>query len=103
MRADAKRKKLIRKRRRALWMLFAVVIVFCGILSYNKIQLKQKSNTYQEQLKELNQHLKDEEKRKDDLEAYKAYTQTQKYVEEEARDKLGLAYPDEIIFEAEGE
>ena len=36
-----------------------------------------------------------------ELEEYEKYTKTAKYVEEVAKEKLGLVYEDEIIFQAE--
>ena len=42
--------------------------------------------------------LDDEQKRTDELNEYKKYIQTKKYVEDVAKDKFGLVYPDEIIF-----
>ena len=38
---------------------------------------------------------------KEDLKEFKKYVKTDEYVEEIARDKLGLVYKDEIIFEPE--
>ena len=38
------------------------------------------------------------QKRTDELNEYKKYIQTKKYVEDVAKDKFGLVYPDEIIF-----
>ena len=39
--------------------------------------------------------------RTEELIEYEKYTKTAKYVEEVAKDKLGLVYEDEIIFESE--
>ena len=36
-----------------------------------------------------------------ELEEYEKYTQTQKYVEDVAKEKLGLVYEDEIVFKEE--
>ena len=33
-----------------------------------------------------------------ELEEYEAYTQTQEYIEDTAKSKLGLVYKDQIIF-----
>lgn len=40
-----------------------------------------------------------EEARSEELVDLDAYTKTKKYVEEVAKDKLGLVYEDEIIFQ----
>ena len=39
-----------------------------------------------------------EQERSDFLTERRAYMQTTRYIEEMAREKLGLVYPDEIIF-----
>ena len=43
----------------------------------------------------------EEEKRVEEIEEYRKYTQTQKYVEEVAKEKLGLVNENEIIFKSE--
>ena len=39
--------------------------------------------------------------RTEEIEEMRRYMQTDRYVEEVARDKLGLVYPDEVIFKPE--
>ena len=41
-----------------------------------------------------------EEQRSKDIEELGKYVQTKKYVEEVAKERLGLVYPDEILFKA---
>ena len=45
--------------------------------------------------------LEDETARQEDLQNYQSYTQSQEYVEDIAKSKLGLAYDNEIIFKEE--
>ena len=45
--------------------------------------------------------ISEEEMRKKEIEDLEAYVGTDEYVEDVAKDKLGLVYPDEILFEAE--
>ena len=49
----------------------------------------------------LQQQIETEEERAQELIEYEKYTKTAKYVEEVTKDKLGLVYDDEIIFESE--
>ena len=53
---------------------------------------------YEKEITELQAQLDDEQKRTDELNEYKKYIQTKKFVEDVAKDKFGLVYPDEIIF-----
>jgi cell division protein DivIC len=70
-------------------------------MSYKQVQLESKKTAYENELETLNKQLLTEEERAEQIEDYQAYVETKKYIEEEARQKLGLVYPDEIIFEAE--
>ena len=49
----------------------------------------------------LREQIAEEEKRKEEIAEYEKYTRTKKYVEEVAKDKLGLVNEDEIIFKEE--
>lgn len=42
--------------------------------------------------------LTEEQERTKEIEEYEKYTQTKKYIEEVAKDKLGLVHEGEIIF-----
>lgn len=48
----------------------------------------------------MNAQITEEEERTKELEEYEKYTKTVKYVEEVAKEKLGLVYEDEIVFES---
>lgn len=41
-----------------------------------------------------------EERRAEEIEELEAYTKTKKYVEDVAKEKLGLVYEDEVIFKS---
>ena len=45
--------------------------------------------------------IRDETARQEELQNYQSYTQSQEYVEDIAKSKLGLAYDNEIIFKEE--
>lgn len=46
----------------------------------------------------LNAQIDAETAREEEIEEYRKYTQTKAYVEEVAKDKLGLVYEGEILF-----
>ena len=50
---------------------------------------------------QLQEQIDAETKRSEEIEEYRKYTQTQKYVEEVAKEKLGLVNENEIIFKEE--
>lgn len=85
---------------------FGVVVlclVLCGTLGYKTAVLRAQSAKYSAQLTELKREKKELEDEKEKLKDYKSYVKTDDYVEEIARDKLGLVYPNEIIFEPKDE
>jgi len=56
---------------------------------------------YQEKERVLTEQIAEEEKRSEEIAEYEKYTHTKKYIEEVAKDKLGLIHEDEIIFREE--
>ena len=49
----------------------------------------------------LLEKIEEQNARSEEIEEYRKYMQTKQYVEDMAKSKLGLVYPDEIIFEAD--
>lgn len=94
-------RKAIVTRRKNLTLVAFVVIVLCCVISFKKIELNQKIAAYEKKIAQLEAEKAEEEKRTEEIEEYKAYVQTKKFIEQEARDKLGLVYPDEVVFEPE--
>lgn len=50
---------------------------------------------------ELEKQLEEEALRAEEIEELEGYVGTDEYVEDVAKDKLGLVYPNEILFQAE--
>ncbi|MGF7141984.1 cell division protein DivIC [Anaerotaenia torta] len=78
-----------------------VVLILCAIVSYRRIGLGQEREAAELKLNRLEAQKREALERKEEIAEYKAYTKTDKYIEEMAREKLGLVYEDEILFEAE--
>lgn len=77
------------------FLAISMVIVVVGVNSYS---LKEKQAKYMARELELQQQIDAEKERAEELEEFATYTKTKKYVEEVAKDKLGLVYDNEIIF-----
>ena len=101
MAAKAKSRR-IRERRKHLgaWGILLIVLFVFGASTVAGIRLKQKNLTYQQREEALQQSIDKEEARSQEVDDLEAYTKTKKYVEDVAKDKLGLVYEDEIIFKA---
>lgn len=78
-----------------------VVMMLFAVIAYKSVELREKNQAYIEREENLRKQLADEEARREELEEYEKYVQTKKYVEEVAREKLGLVYENEIIFKPE--
>lgn len=83
-----------------MFTVLILVAMFCSVIGIKSVSLKNKRDEYNKRIQALEQQISDEEDRKKDLEEYEKYTKTVKYVEEVAKDKLGLVYQDEIVFES---
>ena len=100
----AKRRVAFKKRRQnrlGMILVSIVVLMLCVVLMVSMLSLNKKRNSYVERQKSLQQQIEAENRRAEDLVEYEKYTKTAAYVEEVAKDKLGLVYEDEIVFQAD--
>lgn len=100
----ARRKVAYRKRRQNKFSMFLVSVVVLMILvtvTVRSVQLREKLDGYAVKEEQLDKQIAEEQKRTDEIEEYRKYTQTKKFAEEVAKDKLGLVYEDEILFKQE--
>ena len=100
----AGRKVAFKKRRQnrlGMILVTVVVLMLCLVLTVSMMSLNKKRDGYIERQESLQRQIDSENKRTQDLEEYEKYTKTAAYVEEVAKDKLGLVYEDEIVFQAE--
>ena len=78
-----------------------VVLILVTVVCIKSVGLMQKVQEYQEKENVLTVQIEAEQQRSEQIAEFEKYTQTRKYIEETARDKLGLVYPGEIIFKNE--
>lgn len=75
-----------------------IVVLFCSVLLMKESELKAKNVDYVAKESQLVEKIEKESERSSELEEQAKYVQTKKYVEDIAKEKLGLVYKDEIIF-----
>lgn len=80
-----------------------VVMLLLGILLWQGRALEQELARYKEQERSLTKKVEEEEARTEEIDRQKEYMQTDEYIEETARDRLGLVKDNEIIFKEDGE
>lgn len=78
-----------------------VVMMLFAVMAFKSMELREKNEAYIEREKILMEQIAAEEQRQLELAEYEKYVKTKKYVEEVAREKLGLVYENEIIFKPE--
>lgn len=90
------------KRRSLLGVRLITFAILCLLVvaSFGKMRLRQKNKAYQKQEELLMAELEKERARTKEIEELAKYVQTKKYVEEVAKERLGLVYKNEILFKA---
>ena len=78
-------------------LISAVLVILIGMLSIGSIHLYKKMDTQDTLIAELKKQKQSEEKRAEELKEKEEYYNSDKYIEDVARDK-GLAYENETLF-----
>ncbi len=98
---NGKRKPAFRRNthnRMSMILISVVVIVMAIIVGYSVYNLKIELKENQETIEKYNNEIANEEKRKEEIKEYEKYIETDEFVEDTAREKLGLVYEDEVVF-----
>lgn len=104
MKKRSRRRRLrrgMRGHRQSVFAIIAVLILLVAVVSVNAMTLRAKEKSYQAQEIELAQQIEEEKARAKEIDELEKYVGTDEYVEEVAKDKLGLVHENEIIFKAE--
>lgn len=72
--------------------------LFVFMLKTKTDELRRQEREYIQKEEELSKRIDEQNERTDALNEEKKYVKTDKYMEEIAREKLGLINPDEILF-----
>ena len=99
--AMRKRIRWERKKKRldARLIVFALLALIV-VAAYGNLRLRAKRVDYDKREQELLAQIQEEEKRTEEIEELKKYMETKMFVEEIAKERLGLVYEDEILFKA---
>lgn len=75
-----------------------IVLAMIGVMSVQIANLYKKDQQFIAREELLQKQKQAELDRQEEIAEYEAYTQTQEFIEDTAKSKLGLVYKDEIIF-----
>ena len=100
-----KRKKVAYRKRnqnRLSMVLVALVVTLITVaVAMRSVEMTQRRDELTQREQELEQQKLAEMQRAQEIEEFRKYTQTKRYVEEVAKDKLGLMYEGEVLFKEE--
>ena len=102
--ARGKRRVAYRRRhqnRFSLFLVSLVVLMIMVVVAVRSVELQRKIAGYDTQIASLSAQIDAETARAEEIEEYRKYTQTKAYVEEVAKDKLGLVYEGVILFKGD--
>lgn len=94
----AYRKK--RHNRLGMFLVMTVVLMMLLVVTNKSVELKAKQSIYQEKMQVLQEQIALEQARSEEIVEFEKYTKTKKYIEQVAKDKLGLVRDGEIIFKS---
>ncbi|MDD2959318.1 MAG: septum formation initiator family protein [Lachnospiraceae bacterium] len=94
-----KRKRASSSNRRGMAGIALVVFTLLSVLLMQSHRLEAKNTAYASQQAQLEVQIAEEEARADEIAKLPEYTQSKEYIEKVAREKFGLVYEDEIIFQ----
>lgn len=105
-RASAQRTRMRRRGRQnknGMICIALIVLILAGVMSVQIINLYHKNQSYRGRQQELQAQMESEEQRKTELEEYEKYIDTEDYIEQAAKTRLGLVHENEIIFKEKKE
>lgn len=94
-------RKKLKKRRTGLYLVMLVVGIFLCTLIVQGVNLRSDCRRLTAEQAQLEEKKKSLEEQKQQIKEKEAYTKTDEYIEEVAREKFGLVYDNEIIFKPE--
>jgi len=81
-----------------MFLVTLVVVMIMAVVAVRSVELQQKIDAKQEEQQLLQAQIDAEKERKEQLEEFAKEVQTKGYIENLAREKLGLVYEGEILF-----
>ena len=102
--ARTRRKVAYRRRnqnRFSMFLVSLVVVLIMIVVAVKSVELQQKIDAKAKEEQLLDEQIAAEKQRSQDIESFGKEVQTKGYIEDVAREKLGLVYEGEIMFKEE--
>lgn len=91
----------MQRHKRSMLAVSSVIVMLMVVVSINSVTLRAQEQEYQTQISDLETQIEEEKTRTEEIDDLEEYVGTDEYVEDVAKDKLGLIHENEIIFRAE--
>lgn len=85
----------------SMFLVTLVVVIIMVVVTIGGFEVSRKIENNNTKIAQLEEEIQKEEARTQEIEEYRKYTQTMRYKEEVAKDKLGMVYEGEILFKEE--
>ena len=82
----------------SMFLVSLVVLMIIIVVAVQSVTLQEKIDAKSQELAQLETQIADEKKRSEEIEEFSKEVKTKGYIENVAREKLGLIYEGEILF-----
>lgn len=104
MERRVRKKVAYRKRtqnRFSMGLVIIVVFLLTVAVGIRSVEIRQRIAVKDAQIEQLGEEIAAEQKRSEEIEEFRKRSQTKQYYEEVAKEKLGLVYEGELVFQQE--
>ncbi len=85
---------------RSVVLITFIVICFVAVFGVRELGLKRTERAYLKQEKQLLVQIEQEKQRTQEIADLEEYMSSDRYIEDTAREKLGMAYPNDLLLKA---
>ena len=94
-------KSRLQHHKRSVLAISCIIVLLSAVIVVHGMTLQKQNKAYRAQEAELQAQIDDEKERSEEIDKLKEYVGTDKYIEEVAKEKLGLIKENEILFKPE--
>lgn len=98
---DKRQRSRMRRHKKSILSICGVIILLAIISAVGSVSLQAKNSNYKQLEAELQVQLEEEKERSEEITDLEKYVGTDAYIEDVAKEKLGLIYQNEILFQPE--
>lgn len=88
------------RHKKSMIAIIGVLIFLSAVVFIHGMTLKERNETYMAQEAELQAQIEAEQERSEEIDELKEYVGTDEYIEQIAKEKLGLVHENEILFKS---